>query len=213
MSPDSGLRLRAVFPLSALFAWSLFAAGCTVIRQSYDAPTADTATFQTGKTHFRDVLETLGPPAKLSALGEDMVFLYEEADLTETQFGINIEIRDIPLLKVVLGRGHAARQATAMIFDTDGRLRSAHQEDWIQKLGGGAGIQVVVAVVPVTDPGGLDRSPAVHDWGAMLLQPELPAALNRQSNLHTGQAGIQQIGTPLAAGQHTLELRASSPMR
>jgi len=159
------------------------------------------------------VLEALGPPAKLSALGEGMVFLYEEAELLERQLGINIHFRDVPILKFVVGRGSAERQAMALVFDDTGLLRGARRDSWNQDLGGGASAQLVGAVVPVTDSGGLDESPAVHDWGAMLLQPNLPIALNPQSSLLTGQNGVQQFGTPLTAGQHSLELRTSSRRR
>jgi hypothetical protein len=183
--------------------------GCTVIRQSYDVPSGESALLEKGRTHYRDVLRALGPPAALSALGDGMVFLYEDADLTESQLGLNIRYRDTPVLKFVVGRGHADRGAAVLVFDRAGLVRTAYRQDWTQPLGTGLGLQVVVAVVPVTDPGGLDRSPAVHEWGAMLLEPELPVALNRQSSLDTGQGGLEQTGPLLSAGQHTLELRGS----
>ena len=45
-----------------------------------------------------------------------------------------------------------------------------------------------------------------HDWGANYLR-ELPEALNTPSSPTSGQAGMQQRGTPPNVGQRSLELQ------
>ena len=43
-------------------------------------------------------------------------------------------------------------------------------------------------------------------WGGNLLDP-IPVMLNNAQNLNTGATGIEQSGTTVKIGQHTLEMR------
>jgi hypothetical protein len=182
------------------------AAGCAIIRQGYDTPTPEIGHFRDGKTHYRDVLRDLGPPASLSAEGDGLVFLYEHVEIGENQLGISIEYKGIPIIKLVAGRGSADGGTTVLTFDGAGMLQGSKRETWSRSLGSGAGVQTAFSVMSVTDPGGFDEPPASRNWGVDLLKARLPEALNRGSDLKTGQSGVERKGSPLGAGQHTLEL-------
>ena len=182
--------------------------GCTVIHKQYDQRLPEAGTLQPGRTHYRDVLAACGPPAKLSALDEQLVFLYEQAALTERQLGVNLELMGMTLFKLVYGRGHARRQVAMLTFDEAGELQAVGWDDHTESLGSGVSLQFIVALVSVTDSAGLDDVPTSHYWGASLLASELSEGLNRHSDPGSGTAGLEQKGTPHAAGQRTLELRS-----
>jgi hypothetical protein len=59
--------------------------------------------------------------------------------------------------------------------------------------------------VSVVDADDLTKPLPQHEWGGTLLQ-SLPRTLNINSNLDSGQNGLQQRGTPTAAGQHALQI-------
>lgn len=160
-----------------------------------------------GQTHYGDVLSVAGPPTKLSALGDDLVFLYEHAAIKERQFGISIDYSWLRFLKFTVGRSKADRQVLVLLFDDQGVLRSHRSRVWADDLGRGSAVQFIMAVVPVTDTGSLDEGPESHRWGTAMLQARLSESLNRANSLETGQRGVETAGTPDGAGQHTLEMR------
>lgn len=68
-----------------------------------------------GETNYSQTLNQLGPPAKVSALGNGLAFLYEHTRAAENQLGINLEIQPVPWLrwfKLTTARGKAKRQHT-----------------------------------------------------------------------------------------------------
>jgi hypothetical protein len=199
--------VRLFLGLAAAGLLSMALSGCAVIRKEYGRPVPETGRFVDGQTHYRDVLEELGPPAKLSAMDEGMVFLYERAALTEKQLGIDIDYEKIPILKIVFARGKVEGETATLLFDGEGTLISHDWETWNRDLGKGQSVQLFISVMSVTSPGGYDQAPVNNFWGAQLLTSRLPNALNRGSNLDTGQSGVEVKGTPDGAGQHSLELR------
>ena len=72
--------------------------------------------------------------------------------------------------------------------------------------GGGQAIQPFFSFISVVDVEDLIGPMPQHDWGLLLLQADLPAALNSGSNSDTGQEGLQQRATPKAVGQQSLEM-------
>jgi hypothetical protein len=196
--------------LAALLLAAMAFTGCAVLRQEYDSPIPVEDQFLDGESHYRDVLHELGPPVKLSTVEDGMVFLYERAALTERQFGIDIDYKDVPILKIIYGRGNVEGETAMLLFDNRGILRSHDFESWTRDLGGGMAVQLFISVMSVTSKGGYDKPPVSNYWGANLLESSLPRALNRRSNLYTGQSGVERKGSPNGAGQHTLELLPTS---
>lgn len=205
MGAMSSLR-RVLCVLAAAAVASTAASGCAMFTKEFDRPVPEIGHFVDGQTHYREVLEELGPPAKLSAMNDGMVFLYERAALTEKQLGIDIDYEGIPVLKIVAGRGKVDGETAALLFDGGGTLVSRGRESWTRDLGKGQAVQLFISVMSVTSSGGYDDPPENNLWGAQLMMSRLPDALNRGSSLDTGQGGLERKGTPVGAGQHSLEL-------
>lgn len=164
-------------------------------------PPADSA------VHYRDVLDVLGPPTRMSTSDSHLLFLYEYASIEERQVGVTLNISWLNLFKFTMGKGTASRQSGIMVFDHSGYLLGKRFEEWDDALGGGNSVQLAVALLSVIDTADLRRDPYQHLWGAGLLEADITAGLNRQSSLITGASGVELLGTPRGAGQHALESR------
>ena len=161
-----------------------------------------------GESRTRDVLSALGPPDKLSRIGDGFAFLYERFDARERQ--LSISVPRVDGLKLVLGRGTARRQTLLLEFDAEGTLLARRIEDRSGRIGSGGALQFVVVVAPLVDVSPLtDRAPQ-HRWGAGLLRPLLHG-LNRGQDLDSGTGGLEQLATPKRAGQRTLEAHPPEP--
>ena len=180
-------------------------AGCTFISKEYGRPIiSDDAEFEDGATHFRDVLNKLGPPAKMSAVPGGMAFQYEYLTIKERQFGINIP--GVEVLKLSLGWAHGDLDTLLLLFDQEGRLKSHRFQERQPDLGTGTTVQFFFAVAPTVDTRGNEADYEPNEWGMALLR-SLPETLNSRQSLESGQNGMQRRGTPEKAGQHTLEMR------
>lgn len=182
-------------------------AGCSVIRQDVGQPLVVDTKAVAAAPDYHHVLKILGPPHKLSRSEDGMVFMYEEVDLTERQFGVNLATNDVSLFKVVVAREYADRQALVVDFDAEGLTRSFGYRGWSDIAAEGAALQFILVIAGVADEGDLNDAPAVHHWGFGLLEADLPRQLNRQNGLETGESGVEQKGMPTSIGQHALELR------
>jgi hypothetical protein len=202
-------RLRGTTAAFALLASSagLLLPGCSIIRQDVGQPLVIDEGALAGALDYRQVLEMLGPPHKLSRTDHGMTFLYEEVDLTERQIGLNLGAGEVVLLKAVVAREYADRQSLVLTFDAHGKTQSFNYHAWSDIAAQGAALQFVFFVASVADEGDLNDSPASHHWGFGLLRADLPGALNRPSSLETGENGVELKGTPSNIGQHALELR------
>ncbi|MCZ6674327.1 MAG: hypothetical protein O7C75_15470 [Verrucomicrobia bacterium] len=201
---NNGISLIQKFPLLVLL-FAIVLPGCTIVRNEYELPSAQTGNVVEGKTHYSKVLDIFGPPLKLSALDNGMVFLYERASTEENQFGVSISIQNLSIFKFVLGRGKADQEVALFNFDSEGILRSTSIDSWSSSLGSSASLQFILALLPVTDAGGIGDSPPALNWGAGLLQPDVAIALNQSNSLDTGLSGVERQGTPRNAGQRALE--------
>ncbi len=187
--------------------------GCTNMHKSYGTPLPEsTEILHKGGSHYRDVLSVLGPPTQLSAMGDGMVFLYEQTDISERQVGISIDYDWLRLLKFALGSARVHRRVAVMLFDSQGILESREDKEWVDELGGGGSIQFVMAFISVVDTEDLEVTPYQHRWGAQILNKSQFDLLNAPSSLETGQSGVELLGTPTGAGQRTLELNTSSAL-
>lgn len=160
-----------------------------------------------GDTRHADAMVALGPPHVTTALSDGFAFLFEYVAVNEFQAGFTIKYRDVPVLKLVVGRSGADRQAVVLLFDREGLLQACHFRDWEDDLGVGGSVQAIASLLNVVDSGDINGPMAVHDWGRALLESSLPGGLNRAQNLDNGMHGLEQRGTPAGTGQHALEYR------
>ena len=190
-----------------MFLWLV---GCTIIGKHYDTPLDDTEIeLLVGKVTYANTLDQLGPPAKVSALGDGLVFLYEHAIIAEKQLGISLEIKEAPWLgwfKYTSAWANSKRQALLLVFDGQGILRNQRLFSWDENLGGGSGVQLFIAVSNLVDTSPYEDGIGPHQWGISLLRP-LPQTLNIHQSLDTGTGGLELQATPAKVGQHTLEMR------
>lgn len=180
---------------------------CTVISKDINTDIElDKSTFELSKTHFRDLINSIGPPAKLSKYSEGLVFLYESIDIKERQIGLNLDYSIFRWLKFSYAKGDAQRQALLLIFDKNGYLVTKNYKEFKENMGSGQAINFLVSIQSLVDSSKLEEEPNSLAWGSSLLKP-LPQALNYSQNLGTGESGVEQLGAPNSVGQHTLELQ------
>jgi len=183
--------------------------GCTVIHTQIDSPLQfDKRDFNRDQTHISTVLEHLGPPAKISALGNGVVFLYEYTSITERQLGFTLRYGLLSLLKFSHATAKADRKGLLLLFDEKGILTSHALQDLTEKVGSGIGTSFVYSVVSLVDTSHLEEEPAVFQWGTSLFK-SLPETLNIHHSLDSGQYGLELKGTTKNVGQHALEMRSS----
>jgi len=180
---------------------------CTVITTDIDKnDTIKDNQLELSETHLRDVVHTLGPPAKLSRYNDGLVFIYESANIKENQIGLNFNYNILKLLKFSIAKGYADREILLLIFDKDGYLVTKEYREFTENLGSGQSISYLFSIEALVDSSKLQEAPNSLAWGASLLKP-LPEALNYPQNLGTGDSGVEQLGAPNNVGQHTLELK------
>ena len=156
--------------------------------------------------HYAEVLGRLGPPTKLSALPNGMVFVYEHANLTERQYGLILPGEIGKWIKAVYASADADIETMIFVFDAAGSLRSSDEDVWHTDAGAGMSLTLLFSTGSFTDTERYSSSPVRSlGWGKSLLMPPL-VSLNSRQNLETGQNGIQLTTSPAAVGQHTLEL-------
>ena len=179
---------------------------CTVISRQIDKDKAvDENTFELSKSHFRDVINLIGPPSKLSKYDKGLVFLYESVRIRENQLGLNANYDFFRWFKFSYAKGTAERQALLFIFDKNGYLVSQIYKEFDENLGSGQAISFLYSIESLVDSSTLEEDPASLAWGISLLAP-LPETLNYPQNLGTGESGVEQLGVPSSVGQHSLEL-------
>ena len=158
-------------------------------------------------SHYSDVLESFGPPTKMSALPAGMVFLYEHVDLTERQYGLILPGEIGKWIKAVYASADADVEIMKYIFDDDGRLVGSDEQTWSADAGAGMSITLIFSAGSFTDTTQYEDSAVTPlDWGRGLTQAPLKT-LNSAQNLETGASGVQLTTNSEAVGQHTLELK------
>lgn len=178
--------------------------GCTIIHsESADIPQFDDGRYHAQVTQYRDVLDDMGPPTKMSQLGEGMVWFYENIDLVEHQFGFSFNTWPYSLFKLNLGSGDGRYGGQLFVFDGDGRLLSAAKVSDDMDLGSGMAFQFVFIVSSLVNLSDVRDKRMQHEWGQALLV-DVPRGLNSGSDLESGANGLQLLTTPLNVGQHTL---------
>lgn len=157
-------------------------------------------------TSLGEVLVMLGPPHRMSASDTGYLLAWEHWDVRETSVGFSLGAAGADFLSADWGRMRAKGEYILITFNRDNLLTAATRSDWDSNRGGGQAVQPFFSFVSVVDADDLVRRMHQHRWGLGMLQPPMEA-LNRNSSPYTGQAGIEQRGTPSGAGQQSLELR------
>ena len=178
--------------------------GCSRLETEYGRPIPEDMTWlEEGQSDLHTVVHTLGPPTKIGALPDGAAFLYEHLRTRELQIGISLAHKWLSYFKLVGASADLDHTSLLLVFDEDGRLRSTGRGERTVGLGGGSGIQVIYSVVSLVDTSDYGNFAPQNRWGRGLLEP-LPMTLNAAQDMDTGQAGLEQTGTPSGAGQHTL---------
>ena len=151
-----------------------------------------------------DVLEQLGPPMRVSATADGYVLAWEHWRVAEDTLGLSLGPLGWDFLSIDWGAARTAGEFILATFNHQHQLTAAAFSTWDSDAGGGAAVQPFIGV-SLVDVGDLVSRMPHHRWGAVYLE-RLPEALNARYRPDTGQAGIQQRGTPKGIGQQTLEM-------
>jgi hypothetical protein len=182
--------------------------GCSTIYKRID-PGVDVkqAMFAPKETHFFEVLDELGPPARFTKMPNGFAMMYEDMLIRELQTGISGRSGFLQLFKISISDSNLYRDVVLFRFDSNGLLVSKAISDATEDLGKSGSIQPILSVEQLVDTGDYeDDSTESLAWGMTLLRP-LPQTLNDRQSLNSGYAGMEQSGTSTKIGQHTLEMR------
>lgn len=190
-----------------LFCFFSFLSGCSFIHTNRGTSIDKSALEAVQPSvHFSTVLETLGPPAKVTAHSSGFAFLYEYLHIREAQLGIGSQQKFLEWFKFSISRGTADRETLVLIFNKEGRLVAHAYDEDRDNLGTGGAIQFITGVRSLIDKEHFTPAMDPHTWGMAMLRP-LPQTLNNEQSLYTGQSGFEQTGTKSKVGQHSLEMR------
>ncbi|NND69199.1 MAG: hypothetical protein HKN19_16530 [Halioglobus sp.] len=154
---------------------------------------------------LQEVLDQFGPPLRITATNAGYAMAWEHWWLREQSLGFNLGAFGADFLSIDYGELHLRGSYVLMTFDRDHTLTSANYSEWSNRGGGGRSIQPFAEVVEVVDSDDIRVALPQHEWGGALLAPSTKT-VNRQSSTATGQSGLEQRGTPVHIGQHSLEL-------
>lgn len=186
----------------------LLLVGCSSLRRNVDPGiTPEQCNFEPNIAHYHEVLDELGPPARLTAMPGGFAFIYEALVVSEYQVGISGRANFWKLLKMSFANTNLKRGVYLLKFNSDGMLVAAGTLQAKEDLGAGGALQMLFSVQQVVDTSTYedDHIDAV-DWGSSLLDP-FARVLNYPQNLNTGATGLEQSGTTTKVGQQTLEMR------
>lgn len=199
MFASSRLLLGIGFLLCALLQ------GCSQWRYTLGQPLSPQQTPSVATTPvLTDVLQQLGPPMRISATSEGFAMAWEHWRISEDAVGLSLGTMGADILSVDWGKARTRGKFILAMFDHEHQLTFAAFSNWDSAAGGGTALQPLIGV-SLVDVKDLLQAMPQHQWGALSLD-RLPRTLNAQSRPDTGQAGIQQRGTPSGVGQRTLEM-------
>ena len=155
---------------------------------------------------MKDVLAVFGPPQRMSASVSGYIMAWEHWQVDEDTLGFRLGPLGAELLALDWGKSRIRGEFLLVTFDREHRLSGTTVSEWDSDAGGGQGIQPIASVLSTVEVDDLVADLPQHTWGATYLQ-ELPRALNTPSSPTSGQAGMEQRGTPPTIGQKSLELR------
>jgi len=200
--------MKRLSNIASILIGCLLLAGCSTLRRDVDPGiTLEQCNFEPNTAHYHDVLDELGPPARLTAMPDGFAFIYEALIVSEFQVGLSGRSGLWQLLKMSFANTTLKRGSYLLKFNSDGLLMAAGTLQSKEDLGSGGALQSLFSVQQIVDTSTYedDHIDSVN-WGASLFDP-LPSVLNSVQNLNSGAAGLEQSGTTTKIGQHTLEMR------
>jgi hypothetical protein len=182
--------------------------GCSSLHKEVQSGVIlDQVSYEARSVHYHQVLDDMGPPARLTASPGGFAFIYEDLIIDELQLGIGGRNNFWEWLKLSMAGTTLERRSLLLQFDPDGALKSAGLLESEEDLGKGGAMQLILQVKQIVDTSEYeDDAIDAARWGVKLLEP-LPIALNTPQNLNTGASGLEQSGTTTKVGQHTLEMQ------
>ena len=183
----------------------LLLSGCTQWRYELGTRVSPDALADTGQTlTLTEVLARLGPPARLSEVGEGYVLAWEYWQIREDTIGMSLGFLGVDLASVDWGDAHMHGEFLLVTLDRQHQVTATGFARWSSDAGGGQAIQPFLGFVSLVDVDDMLADMPQHQWGSGLLEP-LPTAINNSSRPDMGQSGIQRRGTPTGTGQQSLE--------
>jgi hypothetical protein len=184
--------------------------GCAALDSEYGQPLPlDVAEDFGSGTHYSQVLDRLGPPARMSRLGGGMVLKYEYINLSERQYGLILPGNIGKWFKVVYATGDVYIESMKFVFGGEGTLDSAMAGSQQLDGGGGFSATLIFSVGSLTSIEQYRADAANAEMWGMGLTNDPLRILNSRQTLDTGENGLDSIGSSQTVGQETLELRDS----
>lgn len=185
----------------------LLLVGCSSLRRDVDPGiTMEQCNFEPNMAHYHEVLDELGPPARLTAMPGGFAFIYEALIVSEYQMGLSGKSGLWQLLKMSFANTKLRRGVYLLKFNSEGMLVAAGTLQAKEDLGAGGALQTLFSVQQIVDTSTYeDDHIDTVDWGSSLLDP-VARVLNYPQNLNTGASGLEQSGTSTKVGQQTLEM-------
>ena len=189
-----------------VIAWLLCLQACTQWRYELGEPLTETGLARDGEgAQLAAVLQRLGPPLRMGAVDGGYLLAWEHWHVAEDTLGFSLGALGADFMTVDWGTARARGEFLLLTFDSEHRVSGGGYAGWDSEAGGGRSLQPLLGFVPIVDVDDLLERLPQHRWGAASLRA-LPVTLNANSGVDTGQAGLEQRGTPKAAGQHSLEI-------
>jgi hypothetical protein len=192
------MKARAATVLWVVLACWLLSA-CTQWRYDLGEP-LDTLQIPPQNSTLGEVLASLGPPLRASATDNGFVLAWEHLHVREDSAGFSLGAVGADFLSADWGEMRIKGEFLLLTFDRQHLLTSATRSTWDNDGGGGQAIQPFFGFVSVVDSDDVTTAMPQHRWGKSLLTT-VPGALNHPASLDNGQGGLEQRGTPNAAGE------------
>jgi hypothetical protein len=157
-----------------------------------------------GKVELAQVLDELGPPQRVAGIVDGYVMAWEHWRISEKSLGVSLGPLGVDLFSIDWGGARMAGEFLMLRFDRSHQATDYSFTRWDESAGGGTAVQPSRGCIDVVDVSDLLTPMPQHQWGAMWLRA-LPAPLNSASSPDSGVSALEQRGTPVGAGQRTLE--------
>ena len=190
----------------AILACLCLLTACTQWRYDLGTPLARTDYSDAfSQMSLAEVLVELGPPQRVASTDSGFVLAWEHWLVDEDTFGLRLGFVGADIVSIDWGKADVRGEFLLLTFDRERRLSGGAYSEWDSKFGGGQGVQPLFGFVSLVEVDDLVRRMPQHRWGMGALKT-LPETLNRDYDPETGQAGLEQRGTPTGVGQNTLEM-------
>ncbi len=152
-----------------------------------------------------ELLETLGPPHRLSSTFDGYVMAWEYWQIEEVGIGVGLSALGIDALQLDWGDASVDSDFILVFVDGRHRITDITRSSWAGDISDAASLMPFVGAGQFMDVDDLTEPLPQHNWGASMLLP-LRESQNNGLRPGMGDTGIEQRGTPAGVGQRSLEL-------